>query len=434
MGFVRQKIKNVARYFDDKPLWISCLLIFILCAGIRVTLIVVQRQYEDFEYPEPIKIAHSIAKTGVFGNPFRVPTGPTANNPPFVPFLLSFVYRFFSPGEHTELVQEFLSTAVCSLQYALLPVAAVVFGWPARVGIFGGLFGALIPFRFWLETKGTFEQVYAALALLLVTMMTAKAWRSGRLGVGSAVLQGAAWALVFHISASFLPICLAMLAVYAVVLWPEKMGAYARFLVVMGVTSFVLLIPWTLRNYKQFGKIFFMRDNLGLELAVSNGDNVSPLFDENIQGPSYRSPLGSRAEAEKVLQMGEIAYNQERMQEAKAWIKTHPGRFLQLTLERVSYFWFPPMQRMWQTAIYGLITILGFAGIWAALRRKQMAVWLILSIWLTFPLIYYVIESYARYRYPMDWTFLLMGSYGLVVWLMGETSGNQEQWIVSGAS
>jgi hypothetical protein len=434
VGFVWQKISSAARYFDTKPLWISCLLIFALCAGIRVTLIISQRQYENFEYPEPIKIAHSIAKTGVFGNPFRVPTGPTAHTPPFVPFLLSFVYRFFSPGEHTELVQEFLSTAVCSLQYALLPVAAVVFGWQARVGIFAGLFGALIPFRFWLETKGTFEQVYAALALLLVTMMTAKAWRSGRLGIGSAVSQGAAWALVFHISASFLPVCLAMLVVYAVVLWPEKIGAYARFLVVMGVTIFVLLVPWTLRNYEQFRKVFFMRDNLGLELAVSNSDNASPLFDENIQAPSYRSPLGSRAEAEKVLEMGEIAYSQERMQEAKAWIKTHPGRFLQLTLERVFYFWFPPIQRMWQTAMYGLITIIGFAGIWAALRRKQMAVWLILSIWLTFPLIYYVIESYARYRYPMDWTFLLMGSYGLVVWLMGETSGNQEQWIVNGAS
>jgi hypothetical protein len=434
VGFVRQKINNAARYFDDKPLWISCLLIFVVCAGIRAALIIVTRQYENFEYPEPIKIAHSIAKTGVFGNPFRVPTGPTAHTPPFVPFLLSFVYRFFSPGEHTELVQEFLSTAVCSLQYALLPVAAVVFGWRARVGIFAGLFGALIPFRFWLETKGTFEQVYAALALLLVTMMTAKAWRSGRLGLGSAVLQGAAWALVFHISASFLPICVTMLAVYAVVLWPERIGAYVRFLAAMGVTILILLVPWTLRNYKQFGKVFFMRDNLGLELDVSNSDDASPLFDLNIQAPSYRHPHGSRAEAEKVLEMGEIAYNQERMQEAKAWIKTHPGRFLQLTLERVFYFWFPPMQRMWQTATYVLITVLGFAGVWAALRRKQMAVWLILSIWLTFPLIYYVIESYARYRYPMDWTFLLMGSYGLVVWLMDETPVNQEQWLASRAS
>jgi hypothetical protein len=132
--------------------------------------------------------------------------------------------------------------------------------------------------------------------------------------------------------------------------------------------------------------------------------------------------------------MGEIAYNQTRIQEAKAWIKMHPGRFLQLTLERVFYFWFPPMQRMWQSAIYALITVLGFAGTWAALRRKQMAVWLIISIWLTFPLIYYVIESYARYRYPMDWTFLLMGSYGLVVWLMGESSIDQKQWLAGRAS
>jgi len=57
-----------------------------------------------------------------------------------------------------------------------------------------------------------------------------------------------------------------------------------------------------------------------------------------------------------------------------------------------------------------------------SIGRRQMAVWIILPIWLTFPLIYYLIESVDRYRYPIDWTFLLTAAYGLDSWLLINSS------------
>lgn len=421
------KIIGAARNLDGQALWMSCALIFVFSFVLRTSLVLWTGQYRTMEIPEPASVAQSIVQQNVFGNPYRVSTGPTAHTAPFVPYLLSVVYRLFGIGPRAQLVQALLSTAACSFQYALLPVLATCVGWPARVGTLAGLFGALFPFRFWLETKGTFEHTYAALALLLIAMMTATVWRSKRFSLWSAIWRGVVWAVAFHISASLLSVCALLFIVEMAKIRTEKFSRRVMYLATAAGASLLLLVPWTARNYIRFGKLFYMRDNLGLELAVSNRDDASPLIDQNMRSPLYRHPNGSTVEALKVRQEGEIAYNQERMREARRWVQTHPVSFIRLTLKRIWYFWFPPMQRTWQTAIYGLLTILGFCGAWIAIRRDQMAIWLILPLWVAYPLIYYLIETSVRYRYPIDWSVLVLASYAVTFWWMQEKWPEQEQ-------
>ncbi len=417
---MRNKIAPLFQSVNQLSMWKSCLLIFLLCFGIRVSLILWKKQYLKVELPEVARIAQSIAQTGVFGNPYAVPTGPTAHSAPFFPFLLSLVYRFFGTGQESELVKEILSTVDCSLQYAMLPIAALCLGWPVRIGIFGGLLGALVPFRFWLETKGSLEQVYVALALMLAVMLTGVAWRTRHYTFSSAIWRGVAWGVAFHVSASLMPVCAALLFVEVVVLERKQVAAHLRYLTSLVLVAILLVLPWTARNYLTFQKLFFMRDNLGLELAVSNNEFAKPLLDDNIKAPKYHHPGSSVAEALEVQRVGEIAYNRERMREAIQWINAHPGRFLELTLLRVRYFWFPNMQRNWQALLYGILTIIGFAGAWQAARRREPAALLIIPLWLTFPLIYYLIESADRYRYPIDWTLLLCAWYLLDRKIVGE--------------
>jgi hypothetical protein len=215
-----------------------------------------------------------------------------------------------------------------------------------------------------------------------------------------------------------LPVCLLLLAVEVCVVKRTSFGIRVRYAATVILTVGLLLLPWTVRNYDQFRKVFLIRDNLGLELAVSNNDFAKSLLDENVQMPQYHHPGGSVSEALKVQQMGEIAYNQERMKEVVSWIRSHPSAFLRLTGVRIWYFWFPKMQRHWQTAAYGLLTLLGLAGAWQAIRRKREAAWIILCVCSAFPLIYYVIESADRYRYPIDWLILLAAAYCLDSWLV----------------
>lgn len=275
----------------------------------------------------------------------------------------------------------------------------------------GGLVGALFPFRFWLETKGSLEQVYVALALLLAIIATGRAWRSHDEHIGSSVWRGILWATAILCSASLLPVCLLLLGVEVCVINRSNVGIRVRDAAVLILTTGLLLLPWTARNYYQFKKVFLIRDNLGLELAVSNNDFAKPLLDENVQMPQYHHPGGSVSEALKVQQVGEIAYNQEQMRDAVGWIRSHPLAFLRLTLLRIWYFWFPKMQRISQTVAYGFLTLLGLAGGWQAIRRRREAAWLIFSVWAAFPLIYYVIESADRYRYPIDWLILITAAY-----------------------
>ena len=146
----------------------------------------------------------------MFGNPYKVPTGPTAHSAPAFPLLPGQIYRFLGQGQRAEFAKELLSTAASPLQYALLPLATLCLGCPTRIGALGGLLGALFPFRFWLETKGSLEQVYGALAFLVAIMGTGAAWKSVQPGASFTVGLGAAWALAFHVSASLLPVFLGL--------------------------------------------------------------------------------------------------------------------------------------------------------------------------------------------------------------------------------
>jgi hypothetical protein len=75
-------------------------------------------------------------------------------------------------------------------------------------------------------------------------------------------------------------------------------------------------------------------------------------------------------------------------------------------------------------AIWG-ITLWSIPGIVVMARRRQALVPLILCCWLIYPLIYYVVVSCDRYRYPILWTSLLPAGYALEALLI---SGFRRAW------
>jgi hypothetical protein len=175
--------------------------------------------------------------------------------------------------------------------------------------------------------------------------------------------------------------------------------------------ALLLLSPWIIRNQMALGSPIATRTNFGLELRLSNNDLAGPLERENYENGVYHvyHPLQSVREAEKVRELGEVAYNSQAMGAAVAWISAHPAAFIQLTAERIFYFWFQPIpgQRI-KAAWLGITSIFCFAGLYFVWKQDPVLALLLGLTLLVLPLPNYLVHVGLRHRYPLDWMCTLL--------------------------
>ena len=107
------------------------------------------------------QVASSLAESGRFADPYVVlPTGPTAVIAPGYPYLLSGVIRVFGFGPAAWWAIHLLTIAAYSLQWALMPWFARVWGLPSRIGFAAAVVGALMPIP---GTCFKWEELFVAL-------------------------------------------------------------------------------------------------------------------------------------------------------------------------------------------------------------------------------------------------------------------------------
>jgi 4-amino-4-deoxy-L-arabinose transferase-like glycosyltransferase len=389
------------------------LFIFVLALCVRLTIIFKTRTYLDIEHTEVVRIATSLATQGTFADAYGHNTGPTAHASPLYPILLSLVFRMFGTGVAGEIAQETFSSMIASLIYAALPTLSTACGLGLAPGIFAGLAGAVLPVNFWSETKGSFEAPLVGLLLMIFCIATARVWRSADFSVRWAVIMGFISGVALLASPSLAPVILASLFLSYALFRHTKAKECIRFcVIVLGIIA-LCLTPWAVRNYLVLGSVVWSRSNLGLELYISNNDMAAPNWYDNISSHLFdRShPFSSRIEQRKLQALGELPYEHEKLTNAMHWIVTHPKRFTWLTLQRIYYFWFPRMRRRAQSILMGLFTVGAGAGLIRLLRSGNVTAWLFLGIVTLYPLIYYIVEAFARYRCPIDWVLIFLTAF-----------------------
>jgi hypothetical protein len=134
------------------------------------------------------------------------------------------------------------------------------------------------------------------------------------------------------------------------------------------------------------------------------------MIDNFKRGFSVGHPNVDPAEAMKVQYLGEIAYNRAKMNEALAWIRENPIKFIKLTALRVLYCWFPKTDRLPQSIVAGILTIAAGIGLSQLFRINSLAAVLITTIWVSYPIIFYFLQFHTRYRYPIHWTFVILAA------------------------
>ena len=173
--------------------------------------------------------------------------------------------------------------------------------------------------------------------------------------------------------------------------------------------------PWILRNALVFGKPILLRGNLGLELAVSNCDGATASLSENLSSgiqnrfhPNFRIE-----EAEVVKSVGEIEYNRRKWSEFRDWVAGNPARFVALTAERMSLFWFPA----WGDAASGyilsvrLLTLFASAGLIALWGDKNLYAYFALAVYAAYPALLYFVQASLLYTLPVIWLQLICTGY-----------------------
>jgi hypothetical protein len=348
--------------------------IFLLGLLSRAALYVIQPAYA---HPAALmvevgRIAHAVATRNEFADPYFAPTGPTAHHSPVYPILVGLLWKLTPYG-------------AAALNAILFGISAVL------VAILGKRYGR--------QREGSIAA--ALFCLLPVYGYTTALWGYTTLA-GICILALCLWALerpagfAYGALTGFSALCSAELAlVGAALAWlcrpPRRWGWAAA-------GCLLVVSPWLARNQLVLGRPV-LRSNLGLELRVSNNDEAQPLMSENTVMHRLH-PLLSPQESALVHRTGELAYNDQALGSALAWIATHPARFTVLTLLRIREFWFP------RNPLLIALTLLAGAGLFLLRARPEARVFLLVLA--AYPLPHYFVQVSPHYRYPVHGILLLL--------------------------
>jgi hypothetical protein len=357
---------------------------------------------------EAERVAGSLYHSGAFANPFgAMATGPTAHVAPVFPFLQSLLLRLCGEGAGGWLALRTVSVVALSLQFALLPYCARLFGYGSWVGVLASVLGLI-------AKPGKEEHWEAHLAGLVALLLTASCclWME----------RGRGW---------WIGLCTGVIAGVAILLQPVIVVVYAGWLLCeiskkntwpLWVAPLILCTPWMIRNEAVLGFVG-IRDNLGTELYVSFNDCAPYGVRESEKLSCFERlhPNTNVDEARAVRAMGEHLYNESRFRTAIGWIAGRPARALVLVGQRIWFFWFPSddgwngyLTQRKRMLFSHLLTVASILGLILSVKQRVRYV-VTLGLWLLlYPAIYYVIQFEVRYRYPILWATWLMAAYAAV--------------------
>ncbi len=361
------------------------------------------------------RLARSIAQGQGFSSPTDLNSGPSAWTAPVYPYVLAGVFKVF--GIYTPasawVILAFNSVFAALTCWTLYRIADRIYGpGVARATAWTwAVFPYLIYWPVRVVWEASFTTFLLSLALWLAIRMAEAEFARRR----DWIIFGLLWGLIALTNTAvviLLPFFLAWLI--------DQLPRSSRRLSRAGLCLLLVLLcitPWTLRNYHMFGRFIFIRDNLPLELHEANNSASSGLWTRN------EHPGNDPASMRRFQELGEIRFMDEKSQQVREFVREQPGKFLLFTMERVWYFWAAPPQ----TTIVGgydlwvarhveflLAAAFAFGGLILTLRHKNRYRWLLAPFLLIYPLPYYLVNPFPRYKAPIEPVMLMLIVY--VLW------------------
>jgi hypothetical protein len=363
------------------------------------------------------RVASAIAAGHGFSSPLRmVETGPTAWFTPLYPYLVAGIFKIWGIfSDESRLVITTLNCAFSAL--TVIPIYGIAEKTFRKSVALGAAWAwVFLPTSLFFHLIWIWDTTLAALFLALIFWATL-AMRDAK-KISQWAGYGALWVTGALVNPSLLSLFPFLLA-WALWPWLRDRRTLVKFSAATLAVFAVGLLPWTVRNYRVFGKFVVLRSNFGLELWLGNNPEVPDTWSP------WLHPNDSREEAEKYKRMGEIAFMAEKQREALQFIRTHPADTLQFMFRRFVNNWLGitdnPSDAWSSSPLYlkafivlnFLLSLLTMLGTLFAYRDQPKEVIPYVAVILVFPLIFYLTHSSLRYRFPMDPVMMVLAAYGL---------------------
>lgn len=417
-----------------RSIWFIVLVAFAL----RIAVITIGHTYritprrDHFQFGwEMGRLARSIAQGHGFSSPTDLDSGPSAWTAPVYPYILGGVFKIF--GVYTRssawVILTFNSVFAALTCWTLYGIADRIFGaWVARATAWTW---AVFPYLIYWPVRVVWEVSLTTFLLSLALLLTIRMSSGTR--TGNWIWFGLLWGLIALTNTAviiLLPFLLGWL------IWVDRKAparpehqAALRPLVGATISLLILLLcvtPWSVRNYRVFGRFIFIRDNLPLELHEANNNASSGLWTRS------EHPGNDPQAMRRFQELGEIGFMDEKKQELEDFIRENPRKFLLFTAERVWYFWAAPPQAtivagydLWvaRHVQFLLAALFAFAGLVLMFIRKNRYRLLLAPFLLIYPLPYYLVNPFPKYKAPIEPMMLV-----LIVYVLWEAKGVPLRW------
>jgi hypothetical protein len=380
-------------------------------------------------------IASSLANGKGFSSPFRVDTGPTAWMAPVYPLLLAGVFRII--GTYT--FGSYVVAAGLNVLFSTFTCVPIFFAGKRVSGLGVGAgaawLWAVFPNAIQIPAESMWDACLAALLAATILWATLALAESQRLRDWCA--YGLLWGLALMTNptlASLFPLLLAWMAWRAYKHRGPTLSwtVFTRPLLAVAIAA-LCCVPWTMRNYIVFHHFVPLRSILGLQLSMGNNAEAKDFW----LGEGH--PIHDADERDKYVQMGEIAYMQEKQHEALDYIASHPRREAHLIWVRFVSTWaggatHPVRDFFLVHSLYfrGVLLFNVFAAIGAlagivALTWKRNPYAFPLAVFpIVFPWAYYLTLALPRYRLPIDPVVMLLTAYAIASLSHWKQPGSRE--------
>jgi hypothetical protein len=360
------------------------------------------------------RVARAIAAGEGFSSPLlNANSGPTAWFTPLYPYLIAGIFKLW--GIYSATSHVIIQTLNCAFSaLTILPIYGIAKRTFANgVAISASWIWVFLPTALYYPMLWVWDTTLLALVFSLIFWATLA--MRGNSSMSSWLGYSGLWAVGVLIN----PSILSLFPFFVAWLVWELRRAKAAWLkpVTAALLLFAIcLVPWTVRNYRVFGKFIVLRSNFGLELWLGNNLQVT---DTSAQ---WQHPSSDSAEAAKYVRMGEIAYMAEKQREAVLYMRSHPAETLNLVFRRFEMNWLAFSDSPVDVWVNGdlntrffltlncLLSVGCLFGVLVAKRARLPEAAPYAMVLLIFPAVFYLTHASLRYRFPIDPIILILAT------------------------